>query len=250
MATLQKILAGKARPRSASFTPTFIRSRLQHKCACGGTPSPGAGECEECRQKRLLRQRDTIASSGTKPNEATYSYSKQRGALAPIPRPSASPRFSPDFCKIVLLAPGLPTLVQAKSSVTSPPLFGAMQPKFAIGRIDDPLEYEADRIADQVLRMPAPELPGAVCLPQIDRNGTTTLSHDEKSQTLRTKPVGSAKTTVGQAPDIVHEVLRTPGQALDSTTRGFFEPRFGHDFSEVRVHVGPDADQSARSVAL
>lgn len=36
-------------------------------------------------------------------------------------------------------------------------------------------------------------------------------------------------------PPIVHEVLRSPGQPLDSATRAFFEPRFGHDFSQVRV---------------
>jgi hypothetical protein len=37
-------------------------------------------------------------------------------------------------------------------------------------------------------------------------------------------------------PSIVHEVLRSPGQPLDSTTRALMEPRFGHDFSHVRVH--------------
>jgi hypothetical protein len=38
-------------------------------------------------------------------------------------------------------------------------------------------------------------------------------------------------------PPIVHEVLRSPGQPLDAETRAFFEPRFGHDFSQVRVHT-------------
>lgn len=37
-------------------------------------------------------------------------------------------------------------------------------------------------------------------------------------------------------PPIVHEVLRSPGQPLDPATRAFMEPRFGHDFSRVRVH--------------
>ena len=38
-------------------------------------------------------------------------------------------------------------------------------------------------------------------------------------------------------PPIVHDVLRSPGQPLDSATRAFVEPRFGHDFSQVRVHT-------------
>jgi len=49
-------------------------------------------------------------------------------------------------------------------------------------------------------------------------------------------------------PPIVHEVLRSPGQPLDPATRAFMEPRFGHDFSQVRVHTGPQAAESSRAV--
>jgi hypothetical protein len=49
-------------------------------------------------------------------------------------------------------------------------------------------------------------------------------------------------------PPIVHEVLRSSGQPLDSATRAFFEPRFGHDFSRVRVHTDSKAAESARAV--
>jgi hypothetical protein len=52
----------------------------------------------------------------------------------------------------------------------------------------------------------------------------------------------------GEAPGIVHEVLHSPGQPLDASTRSYFEPRFGHDFSRVRVHTGASAEQSARDV--
>lgn len=49
-------------------------------------------------------------------------------------------------------------------------------------------------------------------------------------------------------PPIVHEVLRSPGQPLDAETRAFMEPRFGHDFSGVRVHADGEAASSARAV--
>jgi hypothetical protein len=49
-------------------------------------------------------------------------------------------------------------------------------------------------------------------------------------------------------PPIVHDVLRSPGQPLDPATRAFFEPRFGHDFSRVRVHAGEQAAESAGAV--
>lgn len=49
-------------------------------------------------------------------------------------------------------------------------------------------------------------------------------------------------------PSIVHDVLRSPGRPLDASTRAFMEPRFGHDFSRVRVHTDVEAAESARSV--
>jgi hypothetical protein len=49
-------------------------------------------------------------------------------------------------------------------------------------------------------------------------------------------------------PPVVHEVLRSPGQQLDTNTRNAVEPRFGHDFSRVRVHTDAKAAQSARAV--
>lgn len=50
------------------------------------------------------------------------------------------------------------------------------------------------------------------------------------------------------APPIVHEVLRSSGKPLDRETRAFFEPRFGHDFGKVRVHVGSQAAESTHAV--
>jgi Domain of unknown function (DUF4157) len=50
-------------------------------------------------------------------------------------------------------------------------------------------------------------------------------------------------------PPIVHEVLRSPGQPLDAKTRAFMEPRFGHDFSQVRVHTDARAADAASAVA-
>ncbi len=49
-------------------------------------------------------------------------------------------------------------------------------------------------------------------------------------------------------PPLVHEVLRSPGQPLDPSARDFFEPRFHHDFSHVRVHTDTQAAESAHSV--
>jgi hypothetical protein len=50
------------------------------------------------------------------------------------------------------------------------------------------------------------------------------------------------------APRIVHDTLRSPGQALDTSTRSFFEERFRQDFGRVRVHTDAQAAASARAV--
>ena len=50
------------------------------------------------------------------------------------------------------------------------------------------------------------------------------------------------------APPIVHEVLRSPGQPLDEITRAFMEPRFSYDFSKVRIHTDGPASESAQAV--
>jgi hypothetical protein len=47
-------------------------------------------------------------------------------------------------------------------------------------------------------------------------------------------------------PAIVHDVLRSPGQPLDATTRAMMERRFGHDFSQVRIHADGKSAESTR----
>lgn len=55
-------------------------------------------------------------------------------------------------------------------------------------------------------------------------------------------------TPVNTAPSIVHDVLNSSGQPLDEGTRAFMEPRFGHDFSQVRIHTDERAVESAEAV--
>lgn len=50
------------------------------------------------------------------------------------------------------------------------------------------------------------------------------------------------------APALAQEVLHTPGRLLDAGTRAYFEPRFGCDFRNVRIHHDARADAAARAV--
>ncbi len=121
---------------------------------------------------------------------------------------------------------------------------GILQAKLRIGSVNDPLEHEADRVADQVMRMPAPDVALSSAPEQVSRKCEECEEEEEKLQMKEAGPQAAAS----DAPASVHEVLRAPGQPLDAATRGFMEPRFGQDFSGVRVHTDAAAAQSARDV--
>jgi hypothetical protein len=122
----------------------------------------------------------------------------------------------------------------------------AIQPKLVVNEPGDAYEQEADRVADQVMRMPAPELSIAAGPPQLSRKCDGCEEEDKKK--LQMKSAGASEAAASEAPPIVHEVLRSPGQPLDAPTREFMEPRFGHDFGHVRIHADSRASASAYAV--
>ncbi len=123
---------------------------------------------------------------------------------------------------------------------------GAIQAKLAVGAVDDPLEHEADRVADHVMRMPHPALAISAAPPQISRKCAACEGEDKR--TVRTKSAGGPEAAGGEAPSIVHDALRSSGQPLDPATRAYFEPRFHRDFGGVSVHTGEKAAESARAM--
>ena len=48
------------------------------------------------------------------------------------------------------------------------------------------------------------------------------------------------------APPIVHDVLRSPGQKLDASTREFFAARMGHSFGDVSTRAGGEYQAQSR----
>src|ERR1017187_9811398 len=132
-----------------------------------------------------------------------------------------------------------------------------------------PLEREANQAAKQVMRMPDEV---AFTPPAVKRGGSPGLQRkcscggtcpqwrgeksDEEHGSIRRKPAGPRLSRLGSspahsgmtAPPSVHEVLNSPGRPLDSATRAFMEPRFGYDFSSVRLHTGAAARSSAVNV--
>lgn len=123
-----------------------------------------------------------------------------------------------------------------KPLVSRPVLVQAM---LAINEPGDEYEQEADRVAEQVMRMPDHVLQSKCA--KCDKDEEKILQAKESP---RQEPISQSQ----GVPPIVHEVLRSPGKPLDPATRAYMEPRFRHDFSKVRVHSGLAAEQSAREV--
>jgi hypothetical protein len=73
------------------------------------------------------------------------------------------------------------------------------------------------------------------------------MEEEEEEETLQ------AKEAPGQTPEIAPGVraqvegLRGSGEPLPGPVRAFFEPRFGRDFSQVRVHADGEAASAARA---
>jgi hypothetical protein len=111
-----------------------------------------------------------------------------------------------------------------------------LQMKLTVNEPGDRYEQEADRVADQVMRMPAPAGVQRKC------------AACDEDQTLRRAPAGGGQTP-SAAPPVVNQVVASGGgQSLDGAARSFFEPRFGCDFSRVRVHADAPAAQANRAV--
>ena len=144
---------------------------------------------------------------------------------------------------------------------------GKLQAKLAISQPGDVYEQEADRVADQVMRMPDPTIQRA-CGPCAASGGTCPRCAGEK-QEPRSPPLfppvyggmkgGRVQGVKGiqrqsESATTDHSVSDNfigslgSGRPLDASTRSFFEPRFGTDFSHVRVHTDARAAESARSV--
>jgi hypothetical protein len=105
----------------------------------------------------------------------------------------------------------------------------SLQKRLSVGMSNDPLELEADLIADQVMAMPS--------------NSRIRLSPMHIQRFM-----GQSSEEEGVAPPSVDRVLSNFGRPLEPSLRDDMERRFGYDFSNVRVHTGVEAEQSAREV--
>jgi hypothetical protein len=127
----------------------------------------------------------------------------------------------------------MPALRFDRVRIGIPDEFGTVRPTLRVGPAGDKLEREAERVAETILHEPGstPE-PRAATSPAVQRSATHAGG-------------GPVPASVSTRIDS----LRGGGAPLPASVRAALEPRFGHDFSGVRIHTGVDAAQTARALS-
>ena len=198
--------------------------------------------------------------------------SKPRGKSPASEKPLPKRKIAPGLCAVDS-EPGFEkpvSLLHATSLSIAP----VLQTKLKIGEPNDKFEQEADRVADEVMRMPEPRtletatISGSAPPTRIQRacpeckeglSGRPVAiqrmcpecEEELHRQPMEVEETVQAKEISCRTPEVTPDVqaqisgLRGSGQPLPGSVRAFFEPRFGRDFGGVRVHT----DFRAASVA-
>ncbi|MFO0993624.1 MAG: DUF4157 domain-containing protein [Hyphomicrobiales bacterium] len=112
-----------------------------------------------------------------------------------------------------------------------------------IGPVDDPLEREADRVADQVV---SGGLAGVISGNSSGAAQRKCAQCEAEETPVLRKAASAAVTSDGAAHAV--SALAQGGSPLTARERAYFEPRFGRDFSQVRVHANGSAAEASRAI--
>jgi hypothetical protein len=134
-----------------------------------------------------------------------------------------------------------------------------LQPRLTIGQPNDKYEQEADRVADEVMRMPEPGVqrqteeeeeeeeliqtkPLAEQITPLVQRQAEPEEDEEEEEPVQTKQTGGQAPQVSPSLEAQIQSLKGRGKPLPESDRAFFEPRLGYDFRQVRVHCAGTAD--------
>ncbi len=211
-----------------------------------------------------MNERETVAETMPDNKKENRSYRKWK---ADMPHSSAADRIM--FLQRTIGNQAVENMIRS----------GSLQAKLRIGPPGDKYEQEADRVAEAVVRMPEPHAISSGT-PYIQKACPTCEEQDVKRQPIKEEEEGKLqrktkeeeeeeklrkkpndenenvqmKATSGHTFEISHNLesriqsLKGGGQPLSESSKAFYEPRFGHDFSHVRVHTDTQAAKLAESV--
>src|SRR3569833_281750 len=141
--------------------------------------------------------------------------------------PASAPKSSAVESSTAASAAG-PTLVQRLGNENMQLLLRArqLQAKLTVSNPGDSLEQEADRVAEQVMRMPAASL-------QVESRAPSHAG----PLVQRSEDSAGAVPSIDAATEVAMGSLSGRGRAMSAELRSFMEPRFNADFGVVCVFV-------------
>jgi hypothetical protein len=121
-----------------------------------------------------------------------------------------------------------------------------LQAKLQVSQPEDAHEHEADRVAKDVVTLPNPQAP-----PKTSAQEAGQVS---PFRTITESTAGRGASAVGNAEvddDIAQKIEQSIGHGspLPHHDRSFLEPRFGADFSGVRIHTGQLSNELNESLS-
>ena len=141
----------------------------------------------------------------------------------------------------------------------------AIQPKLKISHSEDAYEQEADKVAEEVMKMSSSSsgsntklLSSTSSNEVVDRKKCSECEMKEEEEVeeekvnISRKPLSNSS-DLEASDEISNQISNIragadSGLLPDSSTKEFMESRFGHDFSKVRIHTGEMASSSANAV--
>ncbi|PSB22160.1 DUF4157 domain-containing protein [Phormidesmis priestleyi ULC007] len=170
-------------------------------------------------------------------------------------------------------------LLQLQQQLGNRAVTQLIQAKLSVSQPNDAYEQEADRVADTVMRMPNPivqrqpseeetiqaapigrvtplmqrqeekEEPVQMLQRQVEeeKEPVQMLQRQVEEEPIQAKATQSTPAVTSNLETRI-QTMRGSGQPLPDSTRAFFEPRFGYDLSNVRIHTDSQASEAARQL--
>jgi hypothetical protein len=254
----------KTKAEASSKTAELLPIQEQLSYLPGWIARSSERESLPTRQSQPLQQRDNLRAL-----QQTYGNQAVLRMMEALPTVKASP-LSQDgglkhkcACRNSAGMSETYTECQEKGETSQ---LERIQPKLTVSQPNDKYEREADRIADQVMRMPEPSIKGQIQPADEEKEGTIQtkaiasqitplvqrqMDLDEEEKNSIVQPKGMPGQALTVAPHISAHIqnLKGRGQPLSKTTRSFFEPRFRHNFSQVRVYSDSETTLAVNSRA-
>jgi hypothetical protein len=195
----------------------------------------------------LQNKADTQKASATEQENEKNKNQSKKGA------PGSGKLFKPLASRPADAPPGdnkKPVIAFNSIPLFSSPIL-PIQTKLTINTPGDKFEQEADAMAERVVQMDSKSKVASKAItptmPVVQRKCSHCEEEEEKKTIQRKESIPSHPQVNNNMNGYLNN-LHNSGTPLSQEARSYFEPKFGYDFSKVRIHKDAAANRSAQSI--